>query len=142
MPFNTREDARNDIQSVFHTAWSTQAAPVPLVLYQNKKGIPPVDGSPYVSVNIAHTSGNQTTLASIGSRRFTQRGLITVAVFEKLGEGLTTSDQRVKIITDAFEGVVTPGRVIFTNVRASEIGKLASWYQVNVLIEFEYDLIK
>ncbi len=143
MPVADMNAAREIMQDTIHTAWIAQAEPVPPMLYDNKKGEKPADGDPYAKTFIRHVDAGQVTFGGPGSRRFRKVGVITVQVFEPYGEGLTSSDQRAKIVSDALEGVSTaPDEVIFRNVRVVEVGLTGGWFQYNVVAEFEYDTIK
>jgi hypothetical protein len=68
---------------------------------------------------------------------------VTAQIFTEFGDGQVLADSLATVARDAFEGEVTsPGRVIFRNVRAVDVGPDGHWTQTNVLAEFEYDEVK
>ena len=85
----------------------------------------------------------QATLSGpIGRRRFRRFGVLIVQLLVPSGRGLSGGTDYAKLIQDAYEGVTSPGGVIFRNVRVNEIGQSGSFYQTNVSADFEYDEIK
>lgn len=92
---------------------------------------------------ITHTGGSQTSLAgALRTKHWTYNGLLTVQVFTPSGEGSNLSDDIVYTVLNGYQGKSTPGSVWFRNARFREIGTSGAWYQVNVLVEFEYYEIK
>ena len=146
----TMEVAKDEMQAQFRTAWDLDAESTGiLVLYWNRPGEPPdgldADGNPlpYARVTIQHVDGLQPTVGSAnGTRRFRHSGILTVQVFTAFGTGGLKSDRLVKVVKDAFEGKTTASSVIFRRVAVSEIGHDGDWFQVNVVIHFEYDEVK
>jgi len=43
---------------------------------------------------------------------------------------------------DAYQGIRTPGGVWFRNATTREIGNDRAWYNVNAVIQFQYDEVK
>jgi len=138
----TRAEAIDEMLTVFHGAWSPTGHPVK---YDNVGAIspPPTTTSPWARVVLRHATSEQATLSGVaGNRRFRRSGSITVQIFTPVGEGLPSDEDLPKIVQDAYEGVTTPGGVIFRSVAISEIGSDREWFQVNVVASFEYDEIK
>ena len=146
MPFDTIEDARDEILTHFTTAWNAQTSP-PILLYDDKTLDLPAN-APYARITIQHNVFNQATIGGKtstggGGQRFRRNGIVTVQIFTPSGDGLTTADPLVELTINAFEGKSTGSdRVEFRSVRANEIGHDGVWHQVNVLAEFEYDKVK
>ena len=129
----TITEARNEILTLFRTAWLAQGSPPPLYFWDTTAD-PPTDPS-WVLVIVRHADGGND---AIGNTLFSREGLVTVQIMTEFGEGLTLSDALTKVALDAFQGKATPGGVWFRNVRAREVGPDGQWFHVNVLAEFEY----
>lgn len=144
MPIATKAQARDEILGVHKTAWDAGGASAGLtVLYSDTEGDIPAAGG-WCRITVQHATGGAVTLSSsVGTRRFTHTGTVTVQIFTDHNEGGTLSDDLTDIVENAFEGAVTsPGRVIFRRVRTQEIGQHGQWYQTNVLADFEYDKLR
>jgi len=126
--------ARDEILTLFKTAWDAQGT-VPPVLYWDRATQPPTSGD-WARITLRHTSGGN---AAISNRFFVREGLVTVQLFTNFGEGLSSADLMSKVVSDAFQGQQTAGGVWFRNVRVNEIGQDGEWFQTNVLIDFEYN---
>ncbi|RKZ20191.1 hypothetical protein DRQ50_00095 [bacterium] len=140
----TIAQARDEILGTFQTAWLADSVSQLLpVLYSDVSQEPP-DAGAWARVTINHTASRQATLSGeTGARRYRRFGFVTVQLFTPTGEGLTLGDELTTIAVRAFEGVTTaPGRVIFRNVRPIEVGQGGSWFQTNVLADFEYDEVR
>ena len=99
---------------------------------------------PWARITVSHIDSAQTTLGGLNNRRFTRQGIVAVQMFSPLvdGGGLTFAEQSAIISRDAFEGVGTASGIWFRNTRIKEIGPDATWYQINVIAEFQYDELK
>lgn len=146
----TVTQARDEIHTLFKTAWDAGAdtAGKRVMYWDSKQVIDETndgDGNPntWARIVIQHVLSNQASLANrSGQRKYRRSGLVTVQVFTPLGTGLSIADRIYKIVLDAFEGKVTPGNVWFRNVRLNEVGPSGSWFQGNIISDFEYDEIK
>lgn len=130
----TVEQARDEMTALFATAWSPRA-----VLWDGVAGKPPSTRSPWARFTIRHADGGS---AAIGNRRFRREGTIFIQLYAPVGDGLSALDPLTKIAMDAYEGQSTAGGAWFRDVRSREIGPDGDWYQVNVLVDFEYHEIK
>lgn len=136
----TYAEARDEIFAVFKTAWDTTGYPAH---YQDVRKRRSRDEEPWAVVTLNHSSGFQATLSGAsGSRTFARLGFVTVQIFTPSGKGLQESYDLCKVVSDAFEGVSTPGGVWFRNVRLNEVGRDGEFHQLNVIAEFRYDEIK
>lgn len=146
----TFEQARDDIHTLFKSAWDAgvETTGKTVMYWDSKQAVPTTndgDSNPdaWARIIVQHSLSNQASLANrSGQRRFTRMGLVTVQIFTPLGTGLSIADKMYRIVIDAFEGKATSGNVWFRNVRLNEIGPSGSWFQSNVIAEFEYDEIK
>ena len=142
MPVADEATATAMMLAHFKAAWEAQTAPVPPVIYENMPGDPPKDGTPYVKVFVRHAARPQTTLAEVGSRRFTSEGFLLFEVYSRGGVGVTADANYAKVVRDAFMGpIVDANGIWFRNVRSMEQGQRGAMFLVNVLADFEYDTI-
>jgi hypothetical protein len=130
----TVQQARDEMSALFATAWSPRA-----VIWDGLVGKPPSGRTPWARFTIRHAEGGS---AAIGHRKFRREGTIFIQLFAPVGDGLSSLDPLTKIAMDAYEGQSTAGGAWFRDVRCREIGPDGDWYQVNVLVDFEYDEIK
>lgn len=145
MPISSITDARDLIIGVLDSAWSVSASNIPLAFEDVKEDdIPPKNGTAWARIQVRHNSFFKATVGGeVGNRRFRRVGLVTIQIFTPVGEGLSQADSLAKIALDAFEGKSTGADSIeFRNARINEIGRDGSWFQTNVLVDFEYDEVK
>ncbi len=136
--------ARDEILTQFKTTWEGDVVSQDLpVLYRDVPQDIPSSGD-WARVTIQHNFGEQVTLSGeTGARRFRQFGIVTVQIFTETGKGMELSDTLAMIAKTAYEGVTTlPGRVEFRRVRVNEVGQDGTWFQQNVLADFEYDEVR
>jgi hypothetical protein len=142
----TPSECRDDLYTLVVTAWGDRGP----IDYEDKprapdeeEQIPPKGATPWLRLQVRHTDGRQATLANdAGCRRFRRYGLYTIQVFSPLGSSLLDPEELSILVVDALEGVRTPHCVFLRNVRMNEIGSDGHWFQVNVMADFEYDVIK
>lgn len=146
------ETAQDFILAKFKTAWDANAAAantvtgaVPDVEWPNVAlPAPPLSSGnrPWARITVKHNQGWQRSLGEKGGRRFTHRGQVTVQVFSPAGkQGLVPANRLGKVALDAFEGEESSD-VWFQNAIQKEIGIDGNWVQVNVVADFQYDVIK
>lgn len=143
---NFRDEAFN----LFLTDWNAKTAiisgtdPYRIEWPGVDSGSPPSPREAWARVTYRESRSTQTSFTPGAAKRYTRRGRITVQVFAPLAEGKgTTLAETLSIIArDAFEGKQTPSGVWFHAVTSQDIGRSTSWYQFNVVAEFEYDEIK
>lgn len=147
MTLPTFDSARDEMSGLFQTDWSAKTPALNggkaiRVEWQGvDKKTPPPGDQPYARFFIKHSPSTQATFGKVGERRYTRTGLITVQVFAPLskGGGLSLAEKLGIIARDAFEGRGTDSGIWFRNARIQEIGPSESWYQFNVVVEFQYD---
>jgi hypothetical protein len=142
MSLPTFSSARNEIFQLFYTSWSLMAPDVP-VYWQGvdiPSVSPPVTG-PWVRIFIEHTGSQQVSYGPTGARRYERNGQVTVQIFTPIavGGGLTRLEELAVIARDAYEGVGTASGIFFRNSRISEVGVSEAWWQMNVVLDFQYD---
>lgn len=142
----TRTEAIDEICKMATDAWvTTLIQEATRFKYENvgTTVIPPIGQQPWARLTLRHSVSGQTSLSDErGRRRFTRHGVLTVQVFEPIGQGLVGSTDLPKTINDVFEGKSSPGGIIFRNVAVNEIGESGDFFQTNVVASFEYDEVK
>lgn len=149
MTLPTFSSARDEIFGLFKTAWdagtpAVNGGLVPVVFWEGvDPGTPPPVDAPWARVTCLHSTARQTTFGGTGSRRFRRFGIVTAQIFSplSLGSGLTLAEKLAIIARGAYEGKSTPSGIWFLNTRIREIGVDSSWFQMNVMSEFQYDEI-
>ena len=114
------------------------------VIWDDTRRDIPDAGATWARVTIRHLTSEQASLSDdAGVRRYTRRGQVVVQIFTPLkGDGLVAADSIASAIQGAFLGVSTPNGVWFRSVRTNEVGIDGSWFQTNVLAEFQYDEVR
>jgi hypothetical protein len=133
--------ARDEVLTLFKTAWDAGAPTVPLRYWDKKSAIPGTSNDAWADIQMQWTGGEQRGFG-LGTRRYNREGIVTVKIFTPFGDGLIQADSLTKIAADAFEGVDTPNGVWFRRVRVNHVGQRGEWYQTNVLADFFYDEVK
>lgn len=150
MALPTFDSARDEILGLFNVKWTADTpaingASVIRVEWQgvDKQNPPPAD-EPYARIFVRHVNSRQSTFGASGERRFTRFGLVTVQAFAPIsnGGGLSFAENAAIIARDAFEGVGTDSGIWFRNARIQEIGLAGPWYQMNTVVEFQYDELR
>lgn len=140
----TLSQARDDMLSTLRTAWQADVSSKDLPVDWPDVPFTPPESGAWARVALRYTGGGQATLANHeGVRRYENLGTVIVQVFTPAGEGQVLSDYLANVIKDAYRGVRTTNGVVFRNVRGPfEVGTEGSWYQVNVMADFEYDEVR
>jgi len=136
----THQQARDEIFDVLIAAWTPTTFPIHWEEVRKQRS---KDEKPWAVATLQHSAGFQSTLSgAVGSRTFTRLGFLTVQIFTPNGKGLQDAYDLAKVVSDAFEGISTPGGVWFRNVRLNEVGRDGEFFQLNVVVEFRYDEVK
>ena len=143
--------ARTDIYSAVKTAWDAGAATTgKTLLWDNVTGYIPQgeDGSTgdpelWGAVRvISNTSEIRSLRGDGGIRRFRRTGFAAIEVFSPAGDGLSSTDDVVKVLLDALEGKATTNNVVFRSGSVREEGLSGPWFLTVVTVDFEYDEVK
>ena len=137
--------ATDEILTAFRTAWNALTTAVcgyvPAVEWP---GVDPMSAADktkaWARVAVLHNKSGQTGFGDAGSRMFTRRGIVVVQVFTP--RDLLMAQQLGIIARNVYEDEPTPGGVWFRGATVNEVGATASWFQLNVLAEFQYDELK
>lgn len=139
------DDMFRMFQSAFGVADWTRAKFTPVVFYmgREKNSTPPLD-KPYFRVTIKHFSRHQVALTDRSIKRYCNTGVLTVQSFGQNNgdEGLEIATYMAIMAEKVYEGKSSPNGVWFRRVRSNEIGPTGGWYQINTLIDFEYDTLR
>lgn len=105
---------------------------------KSNDGVPPNESVTWYRVSTVHKEGAAISLpAADGSKLWQRKATTLVEIFLPAGEGITTAYSFSRSIEMPFVGK-TINNVDFRKVFTREVGNNASWFQVNVLIDFEY----
>lgn len=129
------EQATDEILTILKDAWDETGYPM---YHEDLQTVRETSNSPWATSVIRHASSRQATLGGIGQRSFLRVGVLIVSVFIQRGNGLSEAYQLAKLVAEAFEGKSSPNGVWFRNVRVNEIGPDGTFFQTNILIDFEY----
>ncbi len=135
----TFKEATDDMNAIMKTVSDAEAF---VVHWANRKTPRATTDGAFVEFMIRHAGGQQDTLGGIGSRSFIRVGTAVARVFTQTGKGLSSAYDLAKSIVDAYEGVHSPNGVWFRNVRIQEMGTDGNFFELQVLIEFEYNETK
>jgi len=141
----TTTAARDAIASLIRTAWIAPGSATEnvLLLWDNVVAPKPAEDEfgkalPWGRVTVRHATGEQETLAPIGSRRYLSGGIVTVQVFTPFGDGHGLGDQIVAVIKAAFRAAPVTHAVWFNNASITEIGVDGPWFNTNLDATFRY----
>lgn len=136
----SRTDARDRILSPLKTVVDAQSL---YAIYDDTAKQPPEDGdTSWVRIQVRHRTGSRASLGrKDGTGKHTQRGFIFVEIYTPREDGLVKSD----IYSAAFAEQLRKfpdGDIWISEVADNEVGDDGNWYRVDVIAEFEYDLIQ
>ena len=133
------KEAVDEMLQIFNDAWSLTGFKA---FYENTRDDRDTDQSPWAEVVVRHATGQQDTLGGVGNRSFVREGAIVITINTPSSSGLSKGYNLAKVVTDAYEGNSSPSGVWFRNVRVNELGKEGTFFQLNVVIDFEYSELK
>lgn len=136
----SRTDARDKILTPLKAVVDANSL---TAIYDDTKEDVPKDGSvTWVRISVRHRDGSRSSLAnSEGKGKHTQSGFVFVEIFTPREDGLVDSDVISAAFAESFRGSTT-GDIWYPSVAAREIGEDGNWFRVDVIAEFQYDLIQ
>jgi len=143
----TNDEACDEIFGLFRDYWNAQTPALnsgqPVEIHWPGVTVEAPEKA-YARVRLQHIPSRQLTFGETGQRRFGRAGFVSVEVFAPLnnGQGFSLSQNLAIIARDAYEGRGTATGIWFRNARINDVGPSEQFYQMNVLIEFEYDELK
>ena len=127
-------EASNAIRTRFASLWNTTP-----IAWQNVSYFPTV-GTPFVFLEILHSTSEQITLGAAGSRLFREFGIIYANIFTPVNEGTKRALEYADSISAIFRGVEFSGVLCKTAmVRDGGISEDGNWHITRVATEFQYD---
>lgn len=131
----TYKQANDDILALLKAAWDTTGHKM---FWEGVRDQRETDQLPWATVVVRHATGQQDTLGGIGNRQFVRLGTMVVSIYTPSSSGLSEGYNLAKVVADAYEGVSSPNGVWFRNVRVNELGREGTFFQTNVVVDFEY----
>ncbi len=131
----TYAQANDEILALLKTVWDPTGHKL---FYEDVRDQRDEDQSPWAMVVVRHAAGQQDSLGGRGRRSFLRLGVAIITIHTPSGSGLSNAYALAKVVADAYEGVSSPNGVWFRNVRVNELGRFGTFFQTNVLIDFEY----
>lgn len=139
----TSENAIDECAAIM-AALAAARYPLAEVRWHGKeKGSPPTDKD-WFRWTMQHSDGYQASLSNQhGERRWRREGFIIVQCFSLLNVGGLYGAQRMaEAVRDAYQGASTPGGVWFRNATTQEVGQDRHHFQVNAIVNFNYDEVR
>lgn len=104
----------------------------------------PTVNDTWLRLSVQHVTGRQSSLAGEdGVRRWQRTGFISAQCFAPLARGsVQKATQLACVVRDALQGKQTESCIWFRNPRISEIGEDRDWFNVNAIIDFDYDELR
>ena len=135
-------EARDDILTPFWETWASIGAPEDVV-FTDKPATPPTSAPVWARVIIRHDDGFQSSLTGPleGKKRWTNTGTIFMQVFCPIGDGSTKAYEVADLLLNTYRTQRHPN-VFYRRVRLNEIGARGAFEQINVLANFQYDIVR
>lgn len=139
--------AHRALQTAITAAWLVGAPLVsggpasPVLLYDNLDAPADTPALPYGILRIANVDSAQYTLGEVGGRLFSRAGVVGVEIRVPAGTGRELVDGLAQVIVDALEGA-TIDSVRIRHPRLQEIGGDAHLFRVDVVADFEYEILR
>lgn len=135
-----RTDARDRILTPLKAVVDAQSL---YAIYDDSPKAVPTSGSQkWVRIMVKHRAGSRASLGRAdGKGKHTQAGFVFVEIYTPREDGLTDSDILSAAFADSFRNG-TDGDIWYRDVAETEIGEDGNWFRVDVIAEFEYDLIQ
>jgi hypothetical protein len=132
----TIDTTRRLIYDTFITAWGAETP----YTFDNEEFDQPTDTS-WLRLVVRNSVTKQSTLGSIGSRKFLRNGVVFVQLFTPLHTGVAETDRLVLLLQAIFEGFrFTDVWFEYTDVR--ELGIEGKWFQTSLETTFNYEQTK
>ena len=139
----TVAEARDQIFTILRDSLDLLSFPEDQIIWDNAPTDQPSGNLSTVYAEVRHTLGRQDSLSGVtGVKKWLNRGILMVTLDTPRESGGLGRDTLLQNIQEAYEGVTTPGRVWFRNVRISEgAASLGNWRRSHVFADFEYNRI-
>lgn len=136
----SRTDARDRILSPLKDVVAAQSL---YAIYDDTADQPPTDGdTSWTRIAVRHRSGRRASLGRAdGKGKHSQSGFIFIEIYTPREKGLVDSDVYSAAFAEALRKF-PDGDIWISNISGIEIGDDGNWFRVDVIAEFEYDLIQ
>lgn len=134
-----RTDARDRMLTPLKAIVDAQSL---YTIYDDTRKELPDGSTSWVRIAIRHQSGSRSSLGnSSGKAKHTQAGIILIELNTPREEGLANSDIYSAAFADALRNF-SDGDIWISDVNVLEIGEDGNWFEVNIIADFQYDLIR
>ena len=134
MNLNTAEA---EIRKFFNTGWASATS----IAWPDVEFTIP-ESATWVRFNCQENDGRQVGMGDPGNNRFRHYGIVTIQVFQPLGNGSIDARTKAAAAMAIFMGAQTENGIMFTDVSARQVGNDGyGFYQINVFAPFWYDEI-
>lgn len=138
------DETRKTIETYFKTQWSASVFVSVPIRYENTEGSLPYDTIPLVTLSIRDASGSIASLGSLNGLVQRYTGVILFQIFTEVNTGTSEAKKIADTIGNIFKAreIVTNNNVAiyFKLPSTDNINRTSSTFQLNMSIEFEYDL--
>ena len=136
----SRTDARDRMLSPLKDVVGAQSL---YAIYDDTVLQPPEDSdTAWVRISVKHRAGSRASLGRHdGKGKHNQVGFIFVEIYTSREIGLVKSDQFSAAFAEKLRNF-PDGDIWIADVAATEVGDDGNWYRVDVIADFEYDLIQ
>lgn len=125
------------IEKYFADNWGETS----LVIWGSDDAQQPANAESWVRFNVQHEDGGQASMGSPDANLYRQQGSIIIQIFQQQGQFGVEARTFASNIIDLYHGTTNSG-IRYENARINEVGNDGNgWYQINVIVRFEYDTI-
>lgn len=108
----------------------------------SSKTVPTSGSTKWGRIHVRHRRGARSSLGRAdGKGKHTQAGFVFVEIYTPREDGLVDSDILSAAFAESFRNG-TDGDIWYRDVSEVEMGEDGNWFRVDVIAEFEYDLIQ
>ena len=130
-------EAEAEIREFFAAGWNGLTN----VAWPDTTFTPP-NNATFVRFDCRQNSGAQASIGDPGNNRFRHTGIVTIQVFQPMGNSSKDARAKAAAALDIFQGSETENGIHFFDVQARQIGDDQNgYYQINVLASFRYDQV-
>lgn len=148
--YSTSWEAVQALQGAFSTYWT--GLPLRTVVVYDNEGNDPVANAVPITSNDPQVSGEGILLiqvlhadgkiSALGTKMHRMSGLMVGTLYVENGRGrVRTAGKLSDSVLNFFQTENVAG-VTFRNSRLNEVGPSGRWWQVNVLADFQYDIVR
>lgn len=133
----TPAEFRDIVRTAFSTFWTGAGESLDTVAWDNLY-FNPGNGAEYISLGLAHTSGELASLGAGTSIQVRRTAVFAAQIFVRHNTGQARVDELAEKVLDFLESSKLTG-IRIRDIGMTEAGRVAQWFQVNVNAQIEYD---